>query len=62
MENERNINQLEGQLFKLSRLKKEGKNVEPLIRKTEVVLFEAVDKELDNHHHFKRWERQIGKK
>jgi len=63
MENERKINQLEQQLFKLSRLKKEGKKVNGLMEITEVVLFQAVDKELQKHYDFKKWEKEInGKK
>lgn len=59
MENEKIINKLERDLFQLSRLKQEGKKVDPLIKKTEVILFEAVDEELETHHHFKKWDKEI---
>lgn len=59
MENEKRINKLENELFQLSQLKKEGKKVDPLIRKTENILFEAVDAELETHHHFKSWDKEL---
>ena len=62
MENEKRINKLENQLFRLSRLKKEGKKVNSLMEITEVVLFQAVDKKLQKHHDFKKWEREMNGK
>ncbi len=58
-ENEKEINKLERDLFQLSRLKKEGKNVNGLIKNTEVVLFQEVDKGLQEHHHLKKWDKEL---